>query len=88
MVLLIQNTQNRDNAALHAKLDDLILITQGADNDLIESDHLSDEEIERLRKRIDELRKNGKAEGAGRAAEDAVARDRPKTQRRSRRRPK
>ena len=34
MVFLIQNTQNRDNTALHAKLDELIVHTVGARNKL------------------------------------------------------
>ncbi|MFC3069532.1 low affinity iron permease family protein [Phenylobacterium soli] len=45
MVFLIQNTQNRDNAALQAKLDELIRASQ-AKNEFIGIEHLSDEELE------------------------------------------
>jgi low affinity Fe/Cu permease len=34
IVFLIQNTQNRDNLALHAKIDELIVHVQGARNEL------------------------------------------------------
>ena len=45
MVFLIHNTQNRDNAALQAKLDELIRVTQ-AKNEFIGIEHLSDKELE------------------------------------------
>ena len=45
MVFLIQNTQNRDNAALQAKLDELIRVTK-AKNAFIGIEHLSDQELE------------------------------------------
>lgn len=45
MVFLIQNTQNRDNAAVQAKLDELIR-TGDSDNKYIGIEHLSDEDLE------------------------------------------
>ena len=45
MVFLIQNTQNRDNAAIHAKLDELIRVTAKAENQYIGIEHLTDEEL-------------------------------------------
>lgn len=45
MVFLIQNTQNRDNAAIQAKLDELIR-TSDADNKYIGIEHLTDEELD------------------------------------------
>ena len=47
MVFLIQNTQNRDNAALQAKLDELIRVSKGK-NDFIGIEHLSDKELETI----------------------------------------
>jgi low affinity Fe/Cu permease len=48
MVFLIQNTQNRDTAAIHIKLDELIRNSHGAHNILLNLDDLSDEEIREL----------------------------------------
>jgi low affinity Fe/Cu permease len=47
MVFLIQNTQNRDNAAIQAKLDEIIR-TSDSDNKFIGIEHLSDEELEKI----------------------------------------
>ena len=47
MVFLIQNTQNRDNAAIQAKLDEIIR-TSDSDNKFIGIEHLSDEELEAI----------------------------------------
>ena len=49
MVFLIQNTQNRDGAALQAKLDELIRSSH-AHNRFIGIEHLTDEEIEEYRR--------------------------------------
>jgi low affinity Fe/Cu permease len=46
MVFLIQNTQNRDSLALQLKLDELILATKEARNELVIIEDASDEEIE------------------------------------------
>jgi len=48
MVFLIQNTQNRDSQALHAKLDELIIKLDAADNKLVVAEDLPDEELQRL----------------------------------------
>ena len=47
MVFLIQNTQNRDNAALQAKLDELIRAS-AAKNSFIGIEHLTDAELEAI----------------------------------------
>ena len=52
MVFVLQNTQNRDGQALHAKLDELILVGK-AENGFIEAERLSDEEIKHLRQLIE-----------------------------------
>ena len=48
MVFLIQNTQNRDGAALQAKLDELIRVGE-AENRFIGIEHLSESEVEQFR---------------------------------------
>jgi low affinity Fe/Cu permease len=53
MVFLIQNTQNRDNGALHAKLDELIRATEAADNGYIGIEHLSDEELHKILREVE-----------------------------------
>lgn len=49
MVFLIQNSQNRDAAALQAKLDELIRSVSSARNEFIGIEHLTDSEIEAIR---------------------------------------
>ncbi len=48
MVFLIQNTQNRDGAAIQAKLDEIIR-TSAAQNQFIGIEHLTQEEVEAFR---------------------------------------
>jgi low affinity Fe/Cu permease len=50
MVFLIQNTQNRDGAAVQTKLDELIRAS-AAHNRFIGIEHLTEEEVNELRKR-------------------------------------
>ena len=54
MVFLIQNTQNRESTALHAKLDELIRVTHGARNELIDLEHDPEERILQVRRSIAE----------------------------------
>jgi low affinity Fe/Cu permease len=49
MTLIIQRGQNRDTAALQAKLDELILATEGARNDLVGLEQESADDIEEIR---------------------------------------
>jgi low affinity Fe/Cu permease len=49
MTLIIQRGQNRDTAALQAKLDELILATEGARNELAGLDQESADDIEEIK---------------------------------------
>jgi low affinity Fe/Cu permease len=48
VVFLIQNTQNRDAAAIHLKVDELIRSVRGARNRLVDLEALTDQELEEL----------------------------------------
>ena len=61
MVFLIQNTQNRDGAALQAKLDELIRATERARNELVAIERQPEEKVQEVREEI--------AEAAGGTAE-------------------
>lgn len=49
MVFLIQNSQNRDGAAMQAKLDELIRAVEKARGQFIGLEHLTDRQIEEIR---------------------------------------
>ena len=53
MVFLIQNSQNRDAAAIQAKLDELLRAVHGARTEFIGIEHLTDEEIESIRAELE-----------------------------------
>lgn len=73
-VFLIQNTQNRDSAAIQAKLDELIRAS-AAHNKFIGVEDLTEEELERLRSQGgDRAERVARAEAAALAAEAAVGR--------------
>jgi low affinity Fe/Cu permease len=55
MVFVIQNTQNRDTAAIQIKLDELIRATQGAHNAILDLEQLDDAQLENYLKRYEHL---------------------------------
>jgi low affinity Fe/Cu permease len=56
MVFLIQNTQNRDMAALHLKLDELIRVSQSARNKLLlDLEDMTEDELEHLKSSFSRL---------------------------------
>ena len=48
-VFLIQKTENRDTQAIHLKLDELIRVTKGARNVMLDLEHMDDEKLKKLR---------------------------------------
>ena len=70
MVFLIQNTQNRDAQVMQLKLDELIRAVEAARNELVDMEDLSDEDLRRLQRQFESLRKSAEA---ARATHGAVA---------------
>lgn len=48
MVFLIQNTQNRDSEAMQVKLDELIRAIKGADNAILNTENLTEHDLQDL----------------------------------------
>jgi low affinity Fe/Cu permease len=89
MVFLIQNTQNRDNAALQAKLDELIRIS-AAENRYIGIEKLTDtelegilEEVEQHADVIEDTGTQGKPAAAARAQRARPAKKKPPARKRA-----
>ena len=55
MVFVIQNTQNRDTVAMQIKLDELIRVTQGAHNAILDLEELDEEKLREYLRRYEEL---------------------------------
>jgi len=65
MVFLIQNTQNRDGAAMQAKLDELIYAVRRADARFIGIEHLTEKELDKI---LEEVEKRGVEVHSGKPA--------------------
>jgi low affinity Fe/Cu permease len=63
MVFLIQNTQNRDAKAVHLKLDEIIRAVKGARNELVDLEELSDEDLKKLEKQFQRIRRKAEHDG-------------------------
>ena len=55
MVVLIQNTQNRDSEAMQLKLDELIYSMDRARNETLDLEELEEDELDRLRESYERL---------------------------------
>jgi low affinity Fe/Cu permease len=75
MVFLIQNTQNRDGAAIQAKLDELIRVSEGH-NRFIGIEHLTESEVEEIRDKCERAARRHDEKIAAMAAKKAVAQKR------------
>ena len=64
MVFLIQNSQNRDGAAMQAKLDELLRAVDKAREQFIGVEHLTEREIEMIRRALEREAKNPDKKGA------------------------
>ncbi|MET0239673.1 MAG: low affinity iron permease family protein [Sphingobium sp.] len=74
MVFLIQNAQNRDGAAMQVKLDELIRAVQGARNDFIGIEHLTDAELCQIRDVIEQSEaRAGSADGSPRTRAEVLS---------------
>ena len=72
MFFLIQNSQNRDAAAMQAKLDELLRAVDKAREQFIGIEHLTDQQIELVRTALERYAKQ--QAGKQRNAEDTVDR--------------
>jgi low affinity Fe/Cu permease len=61
MVFLIQNTQNRDTQAIQIKLDELIRVTKGAHNALLDLEELGELELDLFRAKYERLAEEARA---------------------------
>jgi len=62
MVFVIQNTQNRDTASIHIKVDELIRVTSHARNVLLDLEELDDTTLEKLRNDYERLARKAKSQ--------------------------
>jgi len=72
MVFLIQNSQNRDAAAMQAKLDELLRAVDKAREKFIGIEHLTDQQIELIRSALERYAKD--SGGKDETANDTVDR--------------
>ncbi len=77
MVFLIQNSQNRDSAAMQAKLDELLRAVENARSQFIGIEHLNDRQIEMVRSALERHAKKEADQQAagGESKKDASAED-------------
>ena len=77
MVFLIQNSQNRDAAAMQAKLDELLRAVDKAREQFIGIEHLTDQQIELVRTALEKHAKDVKekqSKNKSKTTEDTVDR--------------
>ena len=75
MVFVIQNTQNRDTAAMQIKIDELIRVTGKARNMLLDLEELDDKTLETLRLDYEGLASKAKSRAKAPRAHQGGAED-------------
>ena len=60
MLFIIQNSQNRHTIAIQLKLDEIIRATQGAHNEMMDIEKLTDEDLAKIQKKYGLLAKKTK----------------------------
>ncbi len=73
MVFVIQNSQNRDSKAINLKLDELIHAIGRAQEEMIDIEKLSDQELEDLAKRYERIRREWDERRTGRDRQHKIA---------------
>jgi low affinity Fe/Cu permease len=73
MVFLIQNTQNRDARAINLKLDELIHSIATAKNQMINIEHLSDEDLDLIAERYKLIQSEPDVPPQGEGAKETTA---------------
>ena len=72
MVFVIQNTQNRDTASMHIKIDELIRVTQKARNVLLDLEEVDNSTLEQLRQDYGRLARKAKSRTSAPVRAEAV----------------
>lgn len=65
MVFIIQNSQNRDTAAMQIKLDELIVRLEGAREELMDLEELDEDKIEQIRREFEKRAEKARTAAAG-----------------------
>lgn len=72
MVFIIQNSQNRDTAAMQIKLDELICRLEGAREELLDLEELDEDKLEAIRNEFEAMAARARS-GTGAAADKPLA---------------
>jgi low affinity Fe/Cu permease len=73
MIFLIQNTQNRESAALQLKVDELLRAVRGAQNAFINLEELKEEDLIRLKERYAALAERARSKTGSPQCSDAAS---------------
>ncbi len=73
-MFLIQNSTNRDAAAMQAKLDELLNAVAKARGEFIGIEHLTDRQIDEIRKALEDEARNGKKGKSGKSLQTLLKR--------------